>query len=502
MCHSLILASSMWFSRMIIPSLFISVGRSWGSWILTSIMVSSFISVAHEFPSAPLEYTFRLFTIRSYRTTFDSFSCSSWRIRIFSLVIWFTPRIPSLVWSAISPMEGTSLTRSSSSSVLRKYLSSNWISFFINFLYFYTIHPFDTFELAFLLTRDEHVGFPTRTRSPSPTDSMDIRLGIMRHMIIDDDIDVIHIESARRDIRRDERVDPSLFIVTESTDTIALIEIAMEVGTRDTIPFEVSEELFRFTLHLRKYDGTFSWIIREDLLEEEILIHLRDTDEGMIDSIDCHCLTHADSLIIRTDIFWDETSDSIWIGRWECHHLFQRWKGLPDRTHSIDESHIHHHIDFVDDERFHAWEIDPSTIHEIEKASWSRDHDLWSSCEFFTLFSYVWSTEYDTRAHTDSLREIPDFFLRLHREFACRLEYECLGLSELRIDTMEDRYDEWRGLATPSLRLGDDMFARECERDHGSLNVSRSRISEDFEGREYLASESEFCKKHEKKVKK
>ena len=96
----------------------------------------------------------------------------------------------------------------------------------------------------------------------------------MRHMIIDDDVDVIHIESARGDVRRDERVDPSLFIVTEGTDTIALIEIAMEIGTRDTIPFEVSEEFFRFTLHLREYDGTFSWIISEDLLEEEILIHM------------------------------------------------------------------------------------------------------------------------------------------------------------------------------------------------------------------------------------
>ena len=93
-------------------------------------------------------------------------------------------------------------------------------------------------------------------------------------MVVHDDVDIVHIESARGDVRRDECMDPSLFIVTECTDTIALIEIAMEIGTRDTIPFEVSEEFFRFTLHLREYNRAFSWIISEDLLEEEILIHM------------------------------------------------------------------------------------------------------------------------------------------------------------------------------------------------------------------------------------
>ncbi len=92
------------------------------------------------------------------------------------------------------------------------------------------MHTLDTLELASLLRRDEHDGMAIRTRSTSTTDTVDIRLWIVWDMVVDYESDIVEIESARRHIRTDEYSDFTSLERLDSSYSISLHHISIDIG--------------------------------------------------------------------------------------------------------------------------------------------------------------------------------------------------------------------------------------------------------------------------------
>ncbi len=55
--------------------------------------------------------------------------------------------------------------------------------------------------------RDEQDRFAAAARAAGATDAVNVRLGVVRNVVVDDVRDALDVEAARRDIRRDDDVE-------------------------------------------------------------------------------------------------------------------------------------------------------------------------------------------------------------------------------------------------------------------------------------------------------
>ena len=91
------------------------------------------------------------------------------------------------------------------------------------------MHPLDTLELASLFARYKHDRMSISTRSTSTTDTMDIRFWIMRDMIVDDESDIVEIESSRGYICSDKYTNLTRLKRLDRTDSISLHHITIDI---------------------------------------------------------------------------------------------------------------------------------------------------------------------------------------------------------------------------------------------------------------------------------
>ena len=149
-----------------------------------------------------------------------------------------------------------------------------------------TMHTLDTLELASLLRRDEHDRMTIGTRSTSTTDTVDICLWIVWDMVVDYESDIVEIESSRCDIRTDEYSDFTSLERLDSSYSISLHHISVDIGCRESITVEVSLEFLCLMFSSGEYDHLMLWKSLKSTLEKWVLVTRSHTHEYMIDRID------------------------------------------------------------------------------------------------------------------------------------------------------------------------------------------------------------------------
>jgi hypothetical protein len=114
---------------------------------------------------------------------------------------------------------------------------------------------------------------------------MDICLRIMWNMVVDHEIDIIEVESARCDISTDKYTNLTILECLECTNTITLHHISMDKRCRESITIEITLEFFCFMFSSSKDDYL---MIREALkstLKKWILVADTNTHEYMINCV-------------------------------------------------------------------------------------------------------------------------------------------------------------------------------------------------------------------------
>ena len=361
------------------------------------------------------------------------------------------------------------------------------------------MHTFDTLECTHFFTRDKHHGTTISTSTTGSADTMDIALWIMRNMVVHDEIDIIHIESTRGDIRTNKYPYFSFLIVLQCIHTVTLMHVTMDIGSIESISKEISLEFFGLMFSSREYHYFILRIFLEKTLQNRILVSDTHSHEWMIDRV-YGCWSRENqwlslSLNMRIQYFLDRGS----IGRWEGEDLTKCLQWFPDLSHRRSKSHIHHLIDFIEDKSCNLIERYPSAFHEVDETSWSSNDNLRTSAESFFLLPDRRTSEDCEGSHTHMTREIEDFIPCLTGEFTSRLEDEHLRSTIFGIDRIECWDTEGSRLPTSSLRLDDDILASECERDDLRLHRSRFMIAEISESLDDLWAEFECRKRHNKK---
>jgi len=258
----------------------------------------------------------------------------------------------------------------------------------------YFIASFDISEEVSLSARYEHDRLPFGTGSPGTTDSVNVRFRIFRDIVVYYKHNIFHIESASCDICGDEYITESVRKPFERSGSISLLHISMETPGREYVPFEHIRDILGFVFHSTEYDYLHSRMILNVFFEHIVLLEVRNFYEGMVDFRYHEIFRRFDGFVSVSDIFCEEIIHFLRNSRRESHGLFHASESGPDHIDIVDESHIEHTIDFVENEVLHMGKIDKSPFDKVDKTPCRGNHHLRSGYKRFPLRSYIGSSVY------------------------------------------------------------------------------------------------------------
>ncbi len=117
-----------------------------------------------------------------------------------------------------------------------------------------TDEPFDGLDVARILSRHQGKCVAGRLCAPGPANAMDIVLGMLGHVIVNDVTYVGYIQPARRNIRSDKHFETPLPEAFERLFALPLGPVGMQYGHRMAISFEQAGNAIRAVLGTTKND--------------------------------------------------------------------------------------------------------------------------------------------------------------------------------------------------------------------------------------------------------
>ena len=316
-----------------------------------------------------------------------------------------------------------------------------------------------------------------RARASRPSDAVDVALGLIWEVVVDDVGELVDVDTARRDVGRHEYADIPLLKVTEGALASVLGLVAVDRLRRDARVHEVLDDLVRAVLRPREDEDLTHIGILEEVFEEASLVAAAHHVDGLRDLLrrggDGGDLDAGRSLEDRPR----ELRDLVGHGRGEEEGLAVGRQLRDDAPHVVDESHIEHPIRLVEHENLDMVEVDVSLLHEVEEASRSRDEDIDAASEAVRLRTLLDSTEYHRVSETRVLSVCREGFVDLDGELAGRREDETANgaLVILRIrgeregatEELQDGQRECRRLTRARLCAADEVAT--CEDDGDRL---------------------------------
>ncbi len=389
----------------------------------------------------------------------------------------------SEVGSRCAETVAVSTAVSSASAVLRL---EALVAFFLAYD-FYAVHIdlldadlvalFDVPEEHLFRFGNEHDRLSFSTRATGTADAVDVGFRIFRYVVVDDEVDIVHIETACRYVGGDEGRDFAALETLEGALALALFEVAVEEVRADAVFHEHACEVFGFRLGAGEDDGLLIRVFGNVLLEKVELFEVGDFNERVVDLVYGDRGGSLDVFVSFAHVLRDEVADFERDGGREGHRLLDVREERPNVVDVVDEAHVEHAVHFVENEEFDVGDVDEAAVDEVDETSRGSYDDLRSLHEDFALGTDAGSTVYGGRADEHAFGKLDDFVADLAREFTGRSKDDSLGTADFRIDLLEKRDDERGGLTGTGLGLTYDVLSFENGADDFFLDFGRFDVT-------------------------
>ena len=300
---------------------------------------------------------------------------------------------------------------------------------------------------------------------------MDVVLGLVGEVEVDDILKPLHVDAAACDIGRDHDLNLAVAERVEHLEALVLVHVAGEHLDGDTAHAERVVDVLGRRLAVAEDDRPRLRVER-DVVEEngELVLRLDDVDD----------LLHR---VGRVGLGLDLGL----VGRFhpvhrEAHHGVVQRRGVEHRRALLlrrqvahyapdvgDEAHVEHAVGLVDDERVDVRKVDDVRLHEVEETTGRRDKKVdGSRLDLVALAVVVHSTVNRERPEPRVLADCVGVLADLYDELARRRDDERARSAALfravlwRAEVAREDRDEERGsLAGTCLRLAGDVLPGE-----------------------------------------
>ncbi len=355
--------------------------------------------------------------------------------------------------------------------------------------------PLDRGDLLDVLGNHDGKCVPHALRAAGAADAVNVVLGMMRHVEVDDVADLLDVDSARGDVGGDHH------FVAAAAETVqcllALVLGAVGVKHRDGMAFlmELARDAVGAVLGAAEDEHLVVVGSPEKLLQEFLLLVAGHGIQRMR-----HCLggraaqADLDGLgIAQRPVA--ELLDFRRDGGGKQHRLSRGRTTFDNAAHVGQEPHIEHPIRFVQDENLDPVEPNHAALHLIEQAPRRRHDDVHAPTQRLVLSAIACSAEDDRGAQVGEARIIANGGLDLSREFAGGFEHERPQRAVLG-EAGENRHRECGGLAGACLGGADEVPARHQDRDSAELDRSGVSVTRGANTFEHFGGKTEFGEWH------
>lgn len=277
----------------------------------------------------------------------------------------------------------------------------------------------DIENVTLLIGRSDHDRQATRTGAAGTADSMDVIFRFLGHIVVDDQRNVLNIDSARRDVGCHEDAVLARFETFESRAPLGKGTVGMDFRGR------VAENSNRMGNLASAVSGSGENEDRALVGSEQVAKHSRlivfiDDDQFLVDAL----CGRASRLYVHprrvAQVSRGEIRDFLRHGGREEHRLPIRRDMAEDAVNSRGKAHIEHAIGFVENDDLGMLERSVALADMILQAAGRGDDNLHSAAKLILLLLHAFASDQESGVQSKLLENDGD----LLREFTRRSEHQ------------------------------------------------------------------------------
>lgn len=237
---------------------------------------------------------------------------------------------------------------------------------------------------------DKHDCTSFSSCSCSSSNSVHVTFWIVRNIIIDNKIDLIHIKSSCSNISSYENINLVIFYRIECLKSFSLFHVTMQRIDGKLVHLETFSKIVCSSFGFGKDKNLKSLIDLCKTFQDSILVTLIDLHKHMVDRVDNYLTFDLDMLVVGSNKLTDKAQHLFWK---RCtirqdlfdHRLIHCFPNFLDR---FNKSHIEHSINLIEYKIFDVFGFKVSLFDQVIYSSWRSYNDLWSFFKFLDLPSF------------------------------------------------------------------------------------------------------------------
>lgn len=287
--------------------------------------------------------------------------------------------------------------------------------------------------------KDEVNSSTFSTESTSSTNSMDVVLLVVWELVVDDESDLLHIDSSGKQVSGNEHANRSRSELLHNNLSLGLLHLSVHDTDHEVLLGHGSLEFL---------DSLLGVTVDESLVDVEVGVEgekhvnlpglLLDSDVVLLDTDEGELLTLNKDLCWVSHEVLGELEDLLWHSGREEGDLDVTWQEL---EHVLDlwlESTVEKLIGLIEHEDLQVLSSEVLASHHVVNTSWGSHNDVWSLLEVLDVFfdngSSDASMHFNSQVVTESLHNESD----LMRELSGWGNDESLAVVRGGVDHLED----------------------------------------------------------------
>src|SRR6476620_2476714 len=254
--------------------------------------------------------------------------------------------------------------------------------------------------------------------------AVQVVLVVRRRVDLQDDRDVVDVDAAGGDVRRDEHREGAVTEGAEDAVALALVEATVERGRHDALLAQLERDAVGAELGATEHDGAalaVGDLGRDDLLvlrvdEQDVVVHALDRRGGVVRRV-----RHRVG-----EVLLDERVDAAVERRREEQPLPVGRDLVEARRDLGHEAHLGHVVGLVEDRDRDVVHLDRTALEQVGEATRRRDEDVDALVEGADLRRVAEATGDELVAQAGHMHERLERVGDLHRELARRGEAQCV----------------------------------------------------------------------------
>jgi len=296
------------------------------------------------------------------------------------------------------------------------------------------------------------------TESTSSTDSVDVVLLLEWELIVDDETNLLDIDTSSQEIGGNENSGGSSSELLHDGVSLDLVHLTMHGRNGEVMLIhgllELENSLFGVAVNQGLVDVQVRVEIKENL---HLPLFLLDGDVVLTDTFECKVFALDKNFLWISHEVLGQSQDIVWHGGREESDLDVTWEVLEHILDLLLESSRQHLIGLVHDEESEIVGLEESFLHHVENSSWGSNDGMNTLLEELDVLSDAGTTDTGVNLNTLVLTDLVYNVCDLERKLSSWGYDQCLDVAGCGINDLKGRNGESTRFTGSRLSLSDGI---------------------------------------------